>query len=156
MFRDQPKNSDIASVQTILHESGFFNDEEIEIGVSLIEERLAKGVESDYYFQFLEEEEQLLGYTCYGPIPGTTHSFDLYWIAVDSSIRGKGIGSRILSHSEQEMRKMNAKRVYIETSSSPLYMPTRSFYIRNGYSLEAELKDYYAKNDNKLIYVKEL
>ncbi len=156
MYRTEPKKSDIQSVHSLLLQSGFFNDEEVEIGVSLIEERLTKGVESGYYFLFLEKEGQLLGYTCFGPIPGTQSSFDLYWIAVDISIRGKGIGSTLLTHSEQEMRKMNAKRVYIETSSSPLYMPTRSFYIRNGYSLEAELKDYYAYKDNKLIYVKKL
>ncbi len=96
----------------------------------------------------------LLGYTCFGPIPGTSHSFDLYWIAIDMKHRGKGLGSQLLIRSEKEICKMGGKRIYIETSSSPLYLPTRSFYIRNGYSLEAELKDYYKEGDNKLIYVK--
>ncbi len=156
MYREEPKESDIASVRTILAESGFFNDEEVKMGVSLIEERLIKGKECGYFFQFLEKDEQLTGYTCFGPIPGTQSSYDLYWIAVDTHQRGKGIGSKLLSYSEQEMRKMGAKRIYIETSSSSLYLPTRSFYVRNGYSLEAELKNYYAKNDNKLILVKEV
>jgi ribosomal protein S18 acetylase RimI-like enzyme len=156
MFREEPRESDLISVHSILQKSGFFNEEEVDMGTSLIQERLQKGTSCGYFFEFLEEEHQLIGYTCFGPIPGTTSSFDLYWIAVDTAHRGKGIGSRLMLRSEASMRSMRARNVYIETSSSPLYLPTRSFYIRNGYTLEAELKDYYKKDDNKLIYVKQI
>ena len=156
MYRDEPKESDLLAVEKILEESGFFNPEEVAVGVSLIEERLLKGSSCGYFFEFFEEEHQLIGYTCFGPIMGTKSSFDLYWIAVNTTFRGKGIGSSLILRSEEKMRKMGAKRIYIETSSSPTYLPTRSFYTRNGYILEAELKDYYAKHDNKLILVKEI
>ncbi|NCB02682.1 MAG: N-acetyltransferase [Spirochaetia bacterium] len=153
-FREEPKQNDILAVSSILQTSGFFNKEEVEVGVSLITERLDKGKECGYLFQFLEEDLLVRGYTCYGPIPGTTHSYDLYWIAVDPEYRGKGIGSILLNTTEKEIISLKGKRIYIETSSSSIYLPTRSFYIRNGYLLEAELKDYYGPNDNKLIYVK--
>ena len=154
IYREQPKPKDISIVSSILTTSGFFNKAEIEVALSLIEERLSKGNECGYFFQFIEENGTVLGYTCFGPILGTAHSVDLYWIAVDPAFQGKGIGSKLLLKTEREIKTMGGARIYIETSSSPLYIPTRSFYIRNGYSLEAELKDYYGEQDNKLIYVK--
>ena len=153
-YREQPVVSDSKVVATILKESGFFNTEEQEVGVSLVTERLEKGEQSGYFFQFAERDDVVKGYTCFGPIPGTQTSFDLYWIAVESQLRGQGIGKNLLLHTEMEIAKRGGTRVYIETSSTDLYRPTRSFYEKNGYYLEAQLKDYYAPGDNKLLYVK--
>jgi ribosomal protein S18 acetylase RimI-like enzyme len=153
-FRDEPRFSDIEDIARILGESGFFNQEEQEVGVSLVRERLDKGVDSGYYFQFGEIDREVVAYTCFGPIPGTKSSYDLYWIAVDNKRRGCGLGSLLLVQTEVLIREMGGTRVYIETSSSPLYEPTRSFYVRNGYILEATLQDYYAPQDHKLMYVK--
>lgn len=153
-FREQPVEADIQSIASILGTSGFFNAEEQAVGVSLVRERLEQGEACDYFFQFAEHEGILRGYTCFGPIPGTKSSYDLYWIAVDTAYRGQGLGKLLLRESEQEIEKRGGSRIYIETSSTDLYVPTRSFYLHNGYHLEAELEDYYAPGDNKLIYVK--
>ncbi len=49
------------------------------------------------------------------------------------------------------------KRVYIETSGKEQYLPTRKFFIILAIAfLEAELKDFYAPDDSKLIFLKEL
>ena len=153
-FREQPIEADIQSIASILCTSGFFNVEEQEVGVSLVRERLEQGVACEYFFQFAEKEGSVRGYTCFGPIPGTRSSYDLYWIAVDTTYRGQGLGTLLLKQTEQEIGRRGGSRIYIETSSTDLYVPTRSFYLRNNYHLEAELKDYYAPHDNKLIYVK--
>lgn len=156
VYREQPKPTDVAAVARILNESGFFNQEEQEVGVSLVQERLDKGIACGYFFQFLERAGEVLAYTCYGPIPGTQSSFDLYWIAVDPALRGQGYGKLVLKQTELEIAAMGGTRVYIETSSSPLYQSTRGFYTHSNYILEAELKDYYAPQDNKLLYVRAL
>lgn len=153
-YREQPIDADLLSVASILNTSGFFNTEEQDVGVSLVRERLEHGEKCGYFFQFAEHEGSVRGYTCFGPIPGTKSSYDLYWIAVDTTYRGHGLGTLLLRQTEQEIGKRGGTRIYIETSSSDLYVPTRSFYVRNGYHLEAELKSYYAPNDSKLIYVK--
>ncbi len=54
-YREEPRTRDIETVSAILRTSGFFNPEEVEVGVSLIEERLHKGIDSDYFFQFQEK-----------------------------------------------------------------------------------------------------
>ncbi|MFA6707480.1 MAG: GNAT family N-acetyltransferase [Sphaerochaetaceae bacterium] len=155
-FREEPKSSDIAAGRNILHDSGFFNEEEQEVGVSLVVERLEKGPSCGYFFQFMEESGRVAAYTCFGPIPGTRSSYDLYWIATDPALRNRGFGKKVLEATECEIKKRGGSRVYIETSSSALYVPTRSFYTSNGYILEATLADYYAPGDSKLMYVKVL
>jgi ribosomal protein S18 acetylase RimI-like enzyme len=153
-FREQPVATDIRGIASILDSSGFFNKEEQEVGVSLVRERLEQGVGCGYFFQFAQQNGLVRGYTCFGPIPGTKSSYDLYWIAVEGTCRGQGLGTMLLKKSEEEIRTRGGTRIYIETSSSALYQPTRSFYMRNGYQMEAELQAYYAPGDNKLIYVK--
>lgn len=153
-FREHPVDTDVRSIASILKTSGFFNAEEQEVGVSLVQERLEQGEKCEYFFQFAQGESSVRGYTCFGPIPGTKSSYDLYWIAVDTTCRGQGLGTLLLQKTEREIARRGGTRIYIETSSSDLYLPTRSFYEHNSYHLEAELKDYYAPGDNKLIYVK--
>jgi ribosomal protein S18 acetylase RimI-like enzyme len=155
-FRDEPGNSDVAKVGSLLKKTAFFSPDEEEIGVSLVEERLGKGISCGYLFVFAELDGRLVGYSCYGPIPGTLDGYDLYWIAVDPDRQGKGYGSAVLDETESRVVVAGGKRLYAETSSTELYAPTRAFYERNGFFLEGRLADYYAPGDDKMLYVKRL
>jgi ribosomal protein S18 acetylase RimI-like enzyme len=84
----------------------------------------------------------------------TVASFDLYWICVDKSLHGRGVGRQLLLAAEQKIKQLGGQRLYIETSTRPDYLATRGFYHRCGYILEAELVDYYAPSDGKAIFVK--
>ncbi len=153
-YRTGVCRKDVDSIGRLVEATGFFSVEEIGIARELIEERLRRGMESGYFFLFAEEAHNLAGYACFGPIPGTTQSFDLYWIAVHPSFQGKGIGRSLLQAAEQEMLKKGAGRVYVDTSSRPQYAPTRQFYAACGYRTCAVLEDFYAPGDGKIIYVK--
>jgi hypothetical protein len=54
------------------------------------------------------------------------------------------------------MAAARARKVYIETSSRPIYESTRQFYLKTGYRVEAILQDFYADGDSKYIFVKDL
>ena len=97
-----------------------------------------------------------MGYTCYGHIPGTLHGFDLYWIAVDPTRQGNGYGAALLAFTERRVLASGGQQLYVETSSIPLYAPTRAFYDHHGFILEGRLADYYAPLDDKMLYVKRL
>lgn len=153
-WREEPVSTDIDDIVEIVKSTGFFNDEELDVAAELVEERLTRGTASGYYFLFMELDKRVTGYSCFGPIPGTLNSFDLYWIAVHNASRGMGLGKIIMERSEKEIAKMSGNRVYVETSSKDLYIPTRKFYERCGYRAEARLKDFYAPGDDKIIYVK--
>ena len=86
----------------------------------------------------------------------TVSSWDLYWIAVDPKLHGQGIGRLLLVEAERHAAAAGGTRLYIETSHRADYQPTRGFYERCGYKLEAILADFYAPGDSKAVYVKGL
>jgi ribosomal protein S18 acetylase RimI-like enzyme len=155
-WREEPLSSDVESIRKIVDSTDFFSREERSMAVELAEERLLKGLSSGYYFLFVEEHKEVIGYACFGPIPGTRDSFDLYWIAVRNDQRGFGLGKVILGKAEQKIDTLGGKKIYIETSSRDQYKPTQAFYNRCGYKKEAVLPDFYSLGDDKIIYVKTL
>jgi ribosomal protein S18 acetylase RimI-like enzyme len=153
-FRRDPRQEDLNNVSKLLSATGFFSLDEIVMAIELLVEHLHRGPDSGYEFLFAEQAGRFLGYSCFGAIPCTQHSFDLYWIAVDPKYQGNGTGKMLLSKTEALVCKIQGKRLYIETSARPLYEPTRAFYRRCGYRQEAFLKDFYASGDGKIIYSK--
>jgi GNAT superfamily N-acetyltransferase len=155
-LRREVRPGDPAAVRRIVASTGFFYPAECDVAVELIEERLAKGEASGYFFVFAELDGQPVAYACYGPIACTVGSYDLFWIAVDAAHQGHGLGRLLLEESERLIGAAGGRRVYIETSNRPQYVPTRGFYERCGYRCEAVLKEFYGGGDDKVIYVKAL
>jgi ribosomal protein S18 acetylase RimI-like enzyme len=155
-LREKVFPSDSEAVRKILLSNKYFFDFEIAVAEELIEERLTRGPVSGYHFFFADIKNRVVGYACYGPIPCTQKSYDLYWIAVSEELRGQGIGSRLLVEAEKAILRLGGERVYIETSSRPDYGPTRRFYERSGYRLASRLDDFYAPGDAKLTWEKNI
>jgi ribosomal protein S18 acetylase RimI-like enzyme len=154
IFRTDVHPDDKAHVFDIIESTGFFHSYEIEVAVELVEERLAKGIESGYHFIFAEKDGKTIGYTCFGNIPCTLFSFDLYWIAVHNDYRSHGLGKILMDKTEEAIRKMGGKGIYIETSSQEKYISTQKFYDKCHCELIARFKDFYADGDDKLVYKK--
>jgi ribosomal protein S18 acetylase RimI-like enzyme len=155
-IRKDVNPGDLNRVREIVTSTNFFHDYEIDVAVELVQENLAKGNESGYHFLFAELYEKTVAYSCFGLIPCTKSSFDLYWIVVHNDYRGLGIGKQLLAITENAITKMRGTALYAETSSQEKYTPTRKFYWGNNYREEARLKDFYMPGDDKLIYVKRL
>jgi GNAT superfamily N-acetyltransferase len=155
-FRREVDEEDGRRVRSVVESTGFFSAEEADIAVELVLERLGAGPESGYDFLFAELGGGTAGYSCWGRIPGTVSSYDLYWIVVRQDLRGKGIGKELMARTEALIAEAGGTRVYIETSSRAQYDGTRNFYGRCGYEAEAVLKDFYAPGDGKVIYRKVL
>jgi len=155
-WRSALQPADAAAVRALVAETGFFSPQEVEIAVELVEETLARGADSGYAFVFAELGGRPVAYSCYGPIPGTQSSFDLYWIVVAPRQQRLGLGKQLLLQTEQLASAVQASLVFVETSGRVQYAPTRAFYERMGYRLEATLADFYADGDDKLIYSKRL
>jgi len=155
-LREQPIASDRDAIRRIVAESGFFTEAEVEVAVELVDETLAKGSAAGYEFLFIESSGFVAGYACYGEIPCTTGSYDLYWVAVDKAQQRRGIGKLLVELVESRLRDRAGRKIYIETSSRPLYDPTRGFYARCGYQEVANFPDFYAPGDGKVVYEKSL
>ncbi len=155
-FRDTVQPSDAAAVRRLTESTGFFRPDEVDVAVELVEERLAKGVGSEYFFWIAEAEDGMIGYVCYGPVPCTLGSYDLYWIVVDQRRQRHGLGKQLASMAENSAKQMGGQRIYVETAGKKQYAPSRKFYEKAGYRLAAELPDFYEPGDAKLIYQKNL
>jgi GNAT superfamily N-acetyltransferase len=146
--------SDIEKVRAILQSTNFFRPDEIKIAEELVEDA-EKYSQSGYHFFFAEEDKEMIGFTCYGPIACTLSSFDLFWIAVSSSSQNKGVGKQLLKITEDAIKEASkGTRVYIETSMKELYESTRSFYVKQGYRTVSVIYDFYAPGDDKVTYEK--
>jgi ribosomal protein S18 acetylase RimI-like enzyme len=138
--------------------AGNFNDAEVETAVELADEAHAKGDAGGYFFLLLEEdagERAVRGYACYGPVPLTAGTYDLYWIVVDPATQGRGYGRRLLEAVEGRIRDLGGRKLLIETSSQESYAGTIRFYERSGYELAARIRDFYKVGDDKLVYSKD-
>ncbi len=155
-LRTAVRREDCEVVRDIVSSTGLFRADEIGIAVELVEERLRAGLASGYHFIFAEKGDTTLGYSCYGPVPLSLASYDLYWIAVRKESQGSGIGKILLARSEAAIGELGGRRIYIETSSRGVYKGTRRFYEGCGYRAEAALREFYSPGDDKLIYVKPL
>jgi ribosomal protein S18 acetylase RimI-like enzyme len=148
--------SDRGPLEALVRATGFFNPEEVDVALELVDDRLANGGSSHYRFLVGVLESRVAGYACWGPIPGTVASADLYWIVVHPEFQGRRVGATLLRAAEEQMAAAGRTRVYVETSTRPQYLPTRAFYAACGYGLAAELEDYYAPGDGKAVFLKVL
>ncbi len=142
-----------APLERLTAATGLFRPEEVAIAVELLDESLAG--DDDYRFLGAYADDELVGYACWGPTPGTQGTCDLYWIVVHAAWQGKGIGTQLLGEVEQRLLAEGCRLVVVETSSRPEYLPTRAFYERRGYTKAATIPGYYAPGDDLVIYLKD-
>ena len=149
--------ADGSQIKNITARAGVFSQEEVECVGEIWEEYLSEGPEGcGYHFIVYRNEEQVLGFACYGPRDLTDGAFDLYWIAVDPAARCHGVGHALLSASEQAVRAMGGRMLIAETSGTPLYERSRKFYLSMGYTPEATIKDFYTIGDDLFIFTKRI
>jgi len=156
VLRNELQPQDVERVRRLVEITGFFSHAEVDVAAELVTERLAKGAESGYEFIMAENYGRLAGYVCFGPIPATAFSYDLYWIAVPPDFQRRGLGRRLLKEAEKHISLAGGKRIYADTSQRVQYASTRAFYESSGYRLETVLEDFYGEGEGKAIYCKKL
>ena len=103
-----------------------------------------------------ERHGQVVGYAYYAPAAMTDRTWYLYWIAVTRDTQARGVGSTLLRHAEEDVRRRGGRVLFIETSSLPHYDLTRKFYLKHGYEVTGVLKDYYSDGDDMVVFRKRM
>ena len=155
-FRDKAVSNDIKTIYDMVKSTGFFRDDEELIAKELIEEKVRDGEKCSYRFLFLEVDGKPVSYTCFGLIPCSLISYDLYWIVTHNDYRGKGYGQILLAETEKYIKKLGGAQVVVETSSKEIYKSTQHFYEKCNYKLAVLLDDFYDYGDGKLVYIKKV
>lgn len=155
-WRTELRDPDPEAIRELVAATGFFTAEEIEIAAELATETLQRGDAAGYLFTIVEDASGMAGYACFGRIPLTESSYDLYWIAVHPDHQGTGLGRRIIAKAEAAALADGATLMFVDTAGREQYRPTRAFYEGVGYHVEARLQDFYAPGDDKVIYARRL
>jgi len=149
------KAQDRMPLERMLASIHSFDPEDRTLAMELINIALDQADQNDYSFILAtNEEDQPVGYTCYGPTPLTDGTFDLYWIAVDPQWAGHGIGTLLLEAVEEGIQSRHGRMLLIETSSSQAYEQTCRFYLKKGYSLVETIQDFYRQGEDRLTFIK--
>lgn len=152
---------DRESLAALLRRTDNFTSEEVEVALELIDDSIERSDSSGYHCLVALNENgpdgsDYLGYVCYGSTPMTTHTYDLYWIVVDSAHRGKHIGRQLLAAMEGDLQLIGGRIIRVETSSQESYQGTMKFYEKEGFLVAGRIPDFYKDGDDLLIYIKAL
>lgn len=140
----------------IVRQQKNFNAQEIDVAIEVIDGALDPA-KNDYIILVSEAGAvKLAGFIAFGPIPLTENRYDLYWVATDSSHGRKGIATRLLQGMEEMIRAQGTSHIYVDTSSTPDYLPARNFYEKNGYRITCVLPNFYRDGDDRVLYMKEI
>jgi ribosomal protein S18 acetylase RimI-like enzyme len=145
--------ADRRRVEEITREVLVFRDDEVPVALEVFDG--AVGGSPDYIALGATVDERLMGWICWGPTPCTLGTYDLYWMAVDPTMQGSGIGAALLREMEGRLAG-SARLIVVETAGRPDYRPTRAFYEARGYRKAAIIPDFYAPGDDQVVYVKAL
>lgn len=144
---------DRAPLERLLVDTRAFRPDEIPVALELIDLGLTPGG-GGYRFVVAELERVVAGYACFGATPCTLGTFDVYWIAVDKTLHGRGIGKAVLGAVEEAVRADGGRMILIETGGKPSYAAQRGFYASTGYVEVARVPDFYEEGDDRVIYRK--
>jgi ribosomal protein S18 acetylase RimI-like enzyme len=150
----QLRASNRSRLAELLAATGAFHGDEIEIALSLFDFEMSQPAghaPADYEFVGAFEDSELAGYACFGPTPATEGTYDLYWLAVDPALQGRGIGRSLVRAVEERLVARGARLLIVETSSRANYAGTREFYARSGYTEAARVRDFYAPADDRIL-----
>ena len=157
MFIRPVELQDRKKIRQIIEHEGTFNENEVRVAMEVLDEALRYPKKGDYHvFCATDDSGSIAGYICFGPIPLTDGSYDLYWIVVAKEFSRKGVGRELLIFMEEFLARKRARQIYVDTASTQAYEPARSFYKKNGYRVVCVLHDFYRKDDDKVVFVKEV
>jgi ribosomal protein S18 acetylase RimI-like enzyme len=148
--------ADHASLVEMTRSTAVFRPDEIDIADEVLRDANRDGLTGHYQVLVAELAGQLVGWSCHGRVPLTDAAFDLYWIVVDPSVQGRGIGRQLLSEAEQHVQAAGGRWLLAETSSTPAYEATRNFYLRCSYQIVSQIDDFYRAGDGKVTFGKRL
>jgi ribosomal protein S18 acetylase RimI-like enzyme len=134
-----------------------FNQAERDCAMELVDIYLNNEDQQDYWFAVAENSQAVpLAYACWGPVPLTQGTFDLYWIAVHPNARSRGLGQALIAFVVEKVREQGGRLLIAETSAKESYRKTIEFYQRLNFEEASRIKDFYDVGDDRLIFIKRL
>ena len=105
----------------------------------------------------VEEGGCVVGVCGFQPDPYLTPGiYWLSWFYVDEACRGRGVGSALLQRVIESVSAFGARKLFVDTSSDPIYEDAVALYERFGFQVEGVLTDYYEEGEDSIMLGKRL
>jgi putative acetyltransferase len=72
-------------------------------------------------------------------------------IRINDKFRGKGYGQKVIDHLIEESKKLNIKKLSLETGGGEFFIPARKLFIKCGFKICDPFSHY--KNDVNSVYM---
>jgi ribosomal protein S18 acetylase RimI-like enzyme len=136
--------------------TGVFKPFEIEALREVLDDYHSDNQEFGHRSSVFFQDGRVIGFSYHAPASMTDRTWYLFWIAVSKTVQAKGVGGALLRHVEEDVRAQDGRLLLIETSSLPHYELTRRFYLKHGYEITGQLRDYYADGDDMVVFRKRI
>ena len=101
-------------------------------------------------------DRAIVGFAFAEPERMTEGTFNLLAIAVDAALQRTGIGQAIVHALEDRLRTIGGRVLLVETAGTGEFAGTRLFYIRQDFTEEARIRDFYSDGEDKAVFWKHL
>lgn len=112
------------------------------------------GAVDEHWFVCDARDQGVIGFGFLRPEELAEGTWNLLAIGVRRKAQGNGAGRAMMRYAETFLSK--ERILIIETSGTDAFAMTRDFYLKCGYTLEAMIRDYWAPEDDKVIFWKRL
>jgi ribosomal protein S18 acetylase RimI-like enzyme len=148
--------ADTDALVVLANGTGVFQPYEIVALREVLDDYHAANESEGHVARVLLDAGSIVGFAYYAPVAMTDQTWELWWIAVDASRQGRGLGTILIDAVESDLRDRRGRLLLIDTSSLPNYEPTRRFYLKSGYAQTAQIPDFYRDGDDKVLFRKKL
>lgn len=150
------RRDDVEPLVAVLSATGAFRPDEVEVGREVLDEAARDGRDGHYQVLVAEDAGRPVGWAGWGLVPLTDATWDLYWIAVDPCVQGRGVGRVLLEAAEAAVRGRGGRWLLAETSGTDAYGATRAFYRGCGYQVVSDIPDFYRPGDPRVTFGRRL
>ena len=117
-------------------------------------ENMPQGHEAACYFG--SGGEAPVGWCYFAPDDHAEGVWNLWWLGVTPKLHGSGAGHELLAHVERRVETEGGRLLVIETSASNELSRARRFYASHGYAECGRVPHFYAENESKVIFARQL
>jgi ribosomal protein S18 acetylase RimI-like enzyme len=145
------ERADLPAICIVLERTGLFPPEML---AGMAESYLSR--QMPHHWLIASLDGAVVGFAYAEPERMAEGTFNLLAIAVEPDLQGRGIGKKLVSRLEQQLREGSGRVLIVETSSLDHYAATRAFYADQSFAKEAQIRSFYAEGEDKIVSWKHL
>lgn len=145
------KPEDMAAIKAIIDANELFPSQMLD---EMMSGYLANSDSEELWLTYEDSNPRAIAYCA--PEQMTEGTWNLYLIAVHPDFHRKGIGKAMIGYIEDILSARGVRILLVETSGLDSFKSARAFYLHLGYEQEAQIREFYAAGEDKIIFRKAL